>query len=146
MSSLYFGLAVFCLLEAGVPEFTRTPPPPSSVDVQSVHCINSGTLSSNGRTHEAPKIQQWHLFADLAKSHLWYLASTNSTSHGIKEYREIFYIEESWYVVFVEWHQILVLGDSGQWSETRGCSLTYNISFINIIWRIYVKTTCCLSF
>jgi hypothetical protein len=41
----------------------------------------------------SPQIQQRHLFADLANSHLWYLASTNTTAHGVKEYMEIYYIE-----------------------------------------------------
>ncbi len=39
MSSLYFGLAVFCLFEARVPKLTRNPYPPTAVDctVYNVH-------------------------------------------------------------------------------------------------------------
>jgi hypothetical protein len=38
MSSLYFGLAVFCLFEPRVPEFYTQPLPPSSCGLKSVHC------------------------------------------------------------------------------------------------------------
>jgi hypothetical protein len=52
MSSLFFGLAVFCLFEASVPEFDTQPLPPKSCGLYSVHCIlntasNSGSPASN---------------------------------------------------------------------------------------------------
>jgi hypothetical protein len=39
MSLLYFGLAVFCLFEARVPEFDRQPLPPTSCGLYSVHSM-----------------------------------------------------------------------------------------------------------
>ncbi len=39
MSSMYFGLAVFCLLEARAPEFVMQPlPPPHSCGLYTIHC------------------------------------------------------------------------------------------------------------
>jgi hypothetical protein len=60
MSSLCFVLVIFCLFEAGVPEFDMQPLPPSSCGLYRVHCTrntasNSWTLASNWR----------HLCADL---------------------------------------------------------------------------------
>jgi hypothetical protein len=52
MSSLHFGLAVFSLLEARVPEFDKQPLPRAAVD--SILCINSGTLASNWQNTSSP--------------------------------------------------------------------------------------------
>jgi hypothetical protein len=60
MSSLYFGLALFCLFEARVPEFNRQPLPPNSCGLYSVHSTlytvsNSGTLASDWLNTSSPK-------------------------------------------------------------------------------------------
>jgi hypothetical protein len=52
MSSLYFGLDVFCLLEARVPELDTQPLPTNNCGLYSVHSTlntasNSGALASN---------------------------------------------------------------------------------------------------
>jgi hypothetical protein len=52
MSSLYFGLLVFCLFEARIPEFDRQALHPNSCGLDSVHstlntAATSGTLASN---------------------------------------------------------------------------------------------------
>jgi hypothetical protein len=50
MSSLYFRHAVICRLEDSVPEFDMQPLPPAAAER---HCVNSGTVASNGRIHQA---------------------------------------------------------------------------------------------
>jgi hypothetical protein len=58
MSSLYFGLAVFCLLEARTPEFDPQPlhpPPRTAVDCTLNTASNSGTLASNWQSTSSPQ-------------------------------------------------------------------------------------------
>jgi hypothetical protein len=60
MSSLYFGLAVFCLFEARVPEVDTQSVLLNSCGLYSGHCTlnilsNSGTLASNWQNTPSPK-------------------------------------------------------------------------------------------
>jgi hypothetical protein len=57
MLLLYFGLTVFCRLEARVPEYDTQPLPPNSSGLYSVHC----------NTEHCVKL--WHSSYELAKRH-----------------------------------------------------------------------------
>ncbi len=67
MSSLYFGLAVFCLFEARVPEFDKQPFLPATVEVYTAQFWDS---SFELAEYIMSKIQGRHLLADVAISHL----------------------------------------------------------------------------
>ncbi len=65
--TVFFGLAVFCLLEARILEFDTQPLPPSiaaDCTVYTVHCVKFWVSSFELEEYIKLKIQ-WHLFADL---------------------------------------------------------------------------------
>ncbi len=75
-----FGLVVFCLFDARVPEFVThaLPPPPQQLcSVQCAlytdHCVKFWGSSSELAEYMKPKIQWRHIFADLTIPHLWYV-------------------------------------------------------------------------
>ncbi len=75
MSSLYFGLATFGLLEARLPEFDSQHHNPNSCGLFSVHCMlytasNSGTLNFELAEYIKPKIQWRHILSHLRIPHL----------------------------------------------------------------------------
>jgi hypothetical protein len=71
MSSLYFGLALFCLFEARVPEFDTQPLPPNSCGLTPVS--NSKTLASKWQKTSSPKYND-----DISLQILQYLISAGN--------------------------------------------------------------------
>jgi hypothetical protein len=92
MSSLYFGLAVFCLFGTQVVEFfCHAALPPNSCGLYSVHCTlstasNSGTLASNWQNASSPKYND-----DISLLISQYLISAQD---GKLNGSKIFHIEE----------------------------------------------------
>jgi hypothetical protein len=76
MSSLYFRLAVFCLLEPRVQEFGMQPPPLWTVlfILYTEYCVKFWDFSFEFAEYIEPKIQRRHLFADLRIAHLWLMS------------------------------------------------------------------------
>jgi hypothetical protein len=70
MSSLYFGLAIFCLFEARVSEFDTQPPPPPCT-VHCTHGVRFWHSSFKLAEYIKTEIQRRHLLADLIIPHLW---------------------------------------------------------------------------
>ncbi len=73
MSSLYFGLAVFCLFESRLLDIP--PLPPNSCKLDSIHCTldtasNSGTLALSSENTSSPKYND-----DISMLILQYLIS-----------------------------------------------------------------------
>ncbi len=82
---MYFGLDVFCLFEARVPERDTQPLPPTAVDVYSTYtvyaeqCFKVWVSSFELAEYVKPKIQRRHLIADQRihiSYHLWPLIRT----------------------------------------------------------------------
>ncbi len=93
MSSLYFGLAVFCLFEARILEFDTQPLPLNSCGLYNVHCTlniatNSVTLVLTAKYIKPKKIQRRHLFADLTISHLWIYGYLHTAKRYTKKPRQ----------------------------------------------------------
>ncbi len=85
MSSLYLGLAVFCLFETRVSDYDTQSLPPNICRLYSVQYIVHFILrqiyiglysSFQLAEYIKPKIQRRHLFADLTIPHLWCRIST----------------------------------------------------------------------
>jgi hypothetical protein len=90
MSSLYFGLVVFCQFES-VPKFdTQPPPPPVQCTLYSEHWSNSGTLVSNWQNTSNPKYNN-----DISLLISQYLISgherRNGQRHGKGQLNRILY-------------------------------------------------------
>ncbi len=67
--------SLFCLFEDRIPDLTRNPCFQQQWTVQgslhTEHCVKFWDSSFEQAEYIKPKIQRWHLFADLTIPHLW---------------------------------------------------------------------------
>ncbi len=140
MSSLYFGLAVFCLFEASVPEFDTQPLLPKSCGLCTVYtyteyCVKFRVSSFQLAEYIKPKIQRRHLVADRTIPHLWVTAmrsfiflenlvikAENVILHNVHVYVHVGYLLISMYILMyrnVQVNDRFLVHEHGTGTRTR---------------------------